>query len=90
MLLARVGELHEAWWEAVWSEIAWDEHCQEPAGFALTIKESWDRFNRVAKILECAGFSPGILVVEFEARGDPKATTAADHAAMAEKARCGS
>jgi hypothetical protein len=85
ILLARIRELHGMWWEVVWDEIAWDEHNREPADFALTIRVTWDRFIRVAKAF---GFDPKALVTEFEAKGDPKMTTAADYAAMAEKARC--
>lgn len=91
ILLAKVTELHNAWWEAIWSEIAWSEYGQEPADFALTIQRDWDRFNRVAEVLEAAGFDPKVLVNEFEVKGDPAARITADeYVVMAEKARCGS
>jgi hypothetical protein len=90
LLLAKVMELHNAWWEAVWSEIAWDEHSRESVDFALTIQRGWDRFNRVADVLEIAGFDPKILVTEFETKGDPAAQITADeYVVMAERARCG-
>jgi hypothetical protein len=91
ILLAKVMELHNAWWEAIWSEIAWDEHDQNPADFALTIQEDWDRFNRVADVLKTAGFDLEVLVNEFEVKGDPAARITADeYVAIAERARCGS
>lgn len=91
ILLARVMELHNVWWEAIWSEIAWDEHSQEPVDFALTIQRDWDRFNRVAEVLKTAGFDPKLLVNEFEIKGDPAVhITADEYIIMAERARCGS
>ncbi len=85
--LARIAELHGLWWDGVWSELAWHEHGNEPIEFALTIGELWDRFNRTA---ENAGFDSSALVAEFEAKGDPRATTSEDYAAMLGRMRCGS
>lgn len=86
-LARKVGELHALWWENAWLEIAWREHGCEPASLALTIRDGQDRFNRAAKALEADGLDVGLLVAEFEAKGDPEAAEAG-YAAMAEKARC--
>jgi hypothetical protein len=90
ILLGKVSELHKVWWEAVWSELAWGEHGREPAEFALTIKEGWDKFDRVADILSKAGLDQRVLLVEFETKGDPSRTSVDDYAQMAEKAKCAS
>lgn len=84
-ILAKISELHGMWWEGVWTELAWGEHGNEPLEFALTIGELWDRFNMAAR---GAGLDPAVLAAEFEARGDPKATTDDDRLAIAEKALC--
>lgn len=90
ILLSKISELHDLWWEIVWDELAWDDNDCEPAEFALTLQADWDRFDRMAKDLEAAGVDAKILVAEFEAKGDPKTATSDLRAAMLGRARCGS
>jgi hypothetical protein len=88
ILLAKMSELHELWWEIVWDELAWDENGCEPADFALTIKTAWANFGRMAKDLEATGIDIQALVAEFEAKGDPKDAILGDYAAMLGRTRC--
>ena len=80
-----VAELHMAWWEAVWCGIAWEDN-GHPAEFALTIGEAWDKFNRVARILDEDGLDPRLLVAVLGAMGDPPAD-AGEYVLAAGKAR---
>jgi hypothetical protein len=86
-LCDKVAELHQLWWESVWSEFAFYEF-QGKLPDDFTFEDIWANFNEKAKDLYKAGFDIEIMITEFEERGAPIKVIAVDYITIAEKAKC--